>query len=283
MDGREQDDARANREHVETDERQCRICLDGADAERELGRLIRPCLCKGSISYVHIKCLQRWRNSSTAQSAFFSCPQCHYKYRFSRTRVVGIATNPVILGAISSILFTILAFISSSVTTYLMSFFQEPTLYYSSSFFYVSPFEVFHDLVRAALRIIQDEDLVAVFDEALPRNRGGETMMGATREPPAPGVLRNVIQRFLLGLPLIGAGSLIHMFLSLPFLGPLHWLARYRGNRRRNNNSRDITALIIIALIIVGAARALYKVYQLTQKVTKRLLLRAEDAILEVN
>ncbi|KAK0506349.1 hypothetical protein EDD18DRAFT_1123013 [Armillaria luteobubalina] len=261
MDGREQDDARANREHVEADERQCRICLDGADAEGELGRLIRPCLCKGSIS--------RWRNSSTAQSAFFSCPQCHYKYRFSRTRVVGIATNPVILGAISSILFTILAFISSSVTTYLMSFFQEPTLFYSSSFFYVSPFE--------------DEDLAAVFDEALPRSRGGETMMGATREPSPPGVLRNVIQRFLLGLPLIGAGSLIHMFLSLPFLGPLHWLARYRGNRRRNNNSRDITALIIIALIIVGAARALYKVYQLTQKVTKRLLLRAEDAILEVN
>lgn len=50
MDGREQDDARADGEHVETDERQCRICLDGADAERELGRLIRPCLCKGSIS-----------------------------------------------------------------------------------------------------------------------------------------------------------------------------------------------------------------------------------------
>lgn len=136
-----------------------------------------------------------------------------------------------------------------------MSFFQEPTIYYSSSFFYVSPFEVLHDLVRAALRIIQDEDLAAVFDEALPRSRDGEAMMGAAREPSAPGVLRNVLQRFLLGLPLIGAGSLIHMFLSLPFLGPLHWLARYRGNRRRNNNSRDITALIIIALIIVGAAR----------------------------
>lgn len=31
-------------------EKQCRICLDGVEAERELGRLIRPCLCKGSIS-----------------------------------------------------------------------------------------------------------------------------------------------------------------------------------------------------------------------------------------
>jgi len=31
-------------------EKQCRICLDGVEAEPELGRLIRPCLCKGSIS-----------------------------------------------------------------------------------------------------------------------------------------------------------------------------------------------------------------------------------------
>jgi len=31
-------------------EKQCRICLDGVEAENELGRLIRPCLCKGSIS-----------------------------------------------------------------------------------------------------------------------------------------------------------------------------------------------------------------------------------------
>ena len=34
--------------NAERDERQCRICLDGPDPE--LGRLIRPCLCRGSIS-----------------------------------------------------------------------------------------------------------------------------------------------------------------------------------------------------------------------------------------
>jgi RING-variant domain len=32
-----------------TDERQCRICLAGSDEEEELGPLIRPCKCKGSI------------------------------------------------------------------------------------------------------------------------------------------------------------------------------------------------------------------------------------------
>ena len=96
------------------EEKQCRICLDGSEAEHAMGKLIRPCLCKGSISvcfshmnvwkllswiwpldakYVHVKCLQRWRNTSSSRSAFFSCPQCRYQYRFARTKIVGLASN----------------------------------------------------------------------------------------------------------------------------------------------------------------------------------------------
>jgi len=32
------------------EEKQCRICLDGSEVEYAMGKLIRPCLCKGSIS-----------------------------------------------------------------------------------------------------------------------------------------------------------------------------------------------------------------------------------------
>lgn len=89
------------------------------------------------------------------------------------------------------------------------------------------------------------------------------------------------------------------MLMSLPFLNPIHYLARYRSRRR--DGSRDVASLVIVILLIVGAARfiafhpfflsethrkktrALYKVYQITQSTTKRLLIRAEDAVLEVN
>lgn len=91
-------------------EKQCRICFDGED--ESLGRLIRPCLCRGSISvshfcitylstltciyfqYVHVTCLKRWRNTSFANNSFYRCPQCHYHYHFARTKAVGLATNP---------------------------------------------------------------------------------------------------------------------------------------------------------------------------------------------
>ncbi|KAJ7125657.1 hypothetical protein C8R43DRAFT_1029830 [Mycena crocata] len=261
------------------DSRQCRICLAGPE-ETELGRLIKPCLCKGSISFVHLKCLQQWRNSSPAQTArFFKCPQCHYSYRFARTRILGIATNPVIVGAISAILFTLLVLLSSFITTYFMSWFEEPSesYYYRSNFFFVSPLEIAQDLIRAALRILQDED-----GEDGPIFGRGDTPFASSTPHSEPGIFKSFIRRFLLGLPVIGAGSIVHMLLSLPFISPVHFLARYRSSSRRRDSSRDIASLIIIVLVLVGAARALMKVYGFTQSLTKRLLLRAEDAILEV-
>jgi hypothetical protein len=46
-------------EPTPADAKQCKICLGGE--EPELGRLISPCKCKGTIKYVHLECLNQWR------------------------------------------------------------------------------------------------------------------------------------------------------------------------------------------------------------------------------
>jgi len=251
-------------------EKQCRICFEGDDPE--LGRLIRPCLCKGSISHVHVKCLQRWRNTSTSRSAFYSCPQCGYKYHFARTRVVGIATNPAVVAAVSSILFTILVLCSSFVTTSMLS--DDGGKAYVYGFY--SPFDVISNLVRATVSIFVDDKLL---DEGILQTSKPQSTAGIRSRGKPPGFLKRLVRRFLLGLPVVGAGSIAHMLLSVPL--PFHWVRFRPYNRGRD--SKDLVALLIVAVVLMGAARALYKVYQLTEKVTKRLLLRAEDAILEVS
>ena len=44
----------------------CRICHDNENSSN----LIKPCKCSGSLSYVHIGCLQEWRATSGRQAYF---------------------------------------------------------------------------------------------------------------------------------------------------------------------------------------------------------------------
>ncbi|CAK5280193.1 unnamed protein product [Mycena citricolor] len=273
---------------MSTDDRQCRICLAGAEEETTMGRMIHPCLCSGSMKYIHVKCLHRWRTTSASQSAFFTCPQCKYNYRFSRTRIMGIATNPgasmFIVGSISALFFTVVVILSSFITTFFMSWFEQPSAYsgtgiFFGSYWYYSPIDILREIIGAALRILQDESGIG-YD--LFESRTSYTAPEAGEPSGPPGLFRSLVRRFLLGLPIVGGGSLVHLLLSMHLLSPLHMLARWRSSRRRRESSRDVVSLVIIGLILLGAARALMQVYRWTEALTKRLLYRLEDSILEV-
>ena len=99
----------------------------------------------------------------------------------------------------------------------------------------------------------------------------------------------------LLGLPVVGAGSIAHMLLSVSF--PFQLL---RMRARRGRSSGDVVAVLVLTVVLVGAirlvipatqsygrtdlsSRALYQVFKFTERLVQRLLLRAEDAILEVS
>ena len=65
------------------DDRLCRICHGNADGGAE-GRLFRPCLCAGTMAWVHVECLDKWRHVSSNSESFFRCDQCQHKYEFGR-------------------------------------------------------------------------------------------------------------------------------------------------------------------------------------------------------
>ncbi|XP_022184544.1 uncharacterized protein LOC111043803 [Nilaparvata lugens] len=56
----------------------CRICQTAISTEK----LISPCLCKGSMAFVHLSCLERWLN----QSGRDSCELCTFRYEAEQTR-----------------------------------------------------------------------------------------------------------------------------------------------------------------------------------------------------
>lgn len=64
------DDIAENCNLVNTDQPQCRICLDIGGED-----LIAPCHCKGTQKYVHRSCLDNWRSTKEG-FAFAHCTEC---------------------------------------------------------------------------------------------------------------------------------------------------------------------------------------------------------------
>ena len=127
---------------------------------------------------------------------------------------------------------------------------------YSFGFYY--PYEIFRNLIKMTVGILADDGLIG---DTILRQR---TVAYRTRQPQGPpGFLARMIRRFLLGLPVVGAGSIAHMLLSIPL--PFHWL-RFR-TRRTTRQSKDLVALIILAVVIAGAARQVPFYHQIGWKI----------------
>ncbi|KAH8253119.1 hypothetical protein KR032_003628, partial [Drosophila birchii] len=55
----------------------CRICHNADNPEQ----LVSPCLCKGSLTYVHVHCLERWISTSRCTT----CELCQFQYSTEQT------------------------------------------------------------------------------------------------------------------------------------------------------------------------------------------------------
>ena len=67
------------------DNKICRICFE---KETKLNPLISPCLCEGTIKFVHQSCLKNWIKISNIKPEFSKCEicKCKYKIRYFKDR-----------------------------------------------------------------------------------------------------------------------------------------------------------------------------------------------------
>lgn len=104
----------------------CKICqeyedsMDTLDSQQFVDdndrKLISPCKCKGSLRYVHIGCLNKWRHSNVRAEASYRCEVCKYEYKFYRPRIAKILANSITLHFFT----LILLFFTISVLSYMV-------------------------------------------------------------------------------------------------------------------------------------------------------------------
>jgi len=61
------------------EEKNCRFCLSNKNSDKN--PLISPCKCKGSLEFVHLKCLNRWRRMDVQRNGRI-CSLCLTNYAF---------------------------------------------------------------------------------------------------------------------------------------------------------------------------------------------------------
>jgi hypothetical protein len=93
----------------------------------ESGRLMSPCLCKGSSKYVHEGCLRAWRNASPLSDRnYWRCPTCHFEYRLERLRWGRWLSSKFLRGALTVLIMVATVFVLGFIADPIINFWVDP-------------------------------------------------------------------------------------------------------------------------------------------------------------
>ncbi|KAF9542529.1 hypothetical protein EC957_001898 [Mortierella hygrophila] len=249
------------------DERQCRICLGGADEEDTLGRLISPCLCKGSMKYVHIECLNAWRTRSPKPESHYKCDTCKYAFSFRRTSFARYLGHPLTVFVLTIAAFVLLVFAAGFAMKLLLYLMMDE----AQEFVYPADLSDEEDLEVMRLR----EDIV-IFK--------------------TPESLRAVFQidktHMVFGSFFVSIIGFLQLFVSVWMGGGggifriggfgLGGGGRRRGGRGERQGEAGVGGVLMIVILVFGLFKSVYMTYQFVNRMSRRVLAKAEMMVLEV-
>ncbi|KAG0028576.1 hypothetical protein BGZ81_004591 [Podila clonocystis] len=246
------------------DERQCRICLGGVDEEDTLGRLISPCLCKGSMKYVHVECLNAWRARSPKQESHYKCDTCKYAFSFRRTSFARYLAHPLTVFVLTILVFVAAVFAAGFAMKLLLYL----TMDEAQEFIYPADLDEFDEDELIRLK----EDFV-IFK--------------------TPDSLRAVFRidksHMVFGSFFVSIIGFLQLFLSTIWMGGGGGVFRIGGfglggGRRRGERQREagIGGVLMVMILVFGLFKSVYTTYQFVNRMSRKALAKAEHMVLEV-
>ena len=101
-----------------------------------LGRLLRPCNCKGTSKYVHEGCLQAWRHAdpSYGRRNYWQCPTCGYRYKLERMAWGKWISSTATQMTLTASIFVVALFLMGFIADPIINFYSEPwSVFYAPS------------------------------------------------------------------------------------------------------------------------------------------------------
>lgn len=219
----------------------CRICFGGT----ENGRLISPCLCSGTMRYVHLECLNMWRASSANPQSAYKCDQCNFQYSFQRALYASILRSALVLHSITLLLFAGTVLLCGYVCYY-VDWLQNG----DGTTEVLSQDLVDHFVNVSGLDDIDKEEFRRLADGLNSFTFGGISLA-----------------HILNGIMMVGLSGCVSS--SIFFFGRL--------------SMTDTTMLpLMLVVVIVGLLRVFYALYHFIKQFSGKVLASAESMILEI-
>jgi len=222
------------------DEPMCRICFTGY----ENGPLVSPCLCSGSMRFVHLDCLEQWRRRSVNPKSYYTCENCLYRYSFRRALYAQVLRSALVLHLVTAMLLVLLLLLGSLLAKFVDERWfggklpQLESLQLSRSLFSLDGLDEDEvDLVASSL--------FSGFD--LPQRLGID------------------VPYLLASLMVIGISG----FMTLGMIGPMLW---HRGQQDS----------LLLVMVVVGVFRTFLLIYDTVKRRSGVLLQTAERMVVDV-
>jgi len=209
---------------VPNDEKTCRICFSTEEeSDKSLGRLFSPCLCKGTMKYVHVECLNQWRLVNRQKK--YQCSSCNYKYNFGRTSLAKVITSEFALSIITLALFVFAVFASGFA-------------------------------IKVVFKLLWTF-IADVTEEANSRHEEFNFDMLTWSE-----VFTVNLEHMTLGLFGVGIAGFVQLVVTMLFMGPLPYINsyQYRSFRRESDGSTKMGILLII--VFIGSVKLMWTMYK---------------------
>jgi hypothetical protein len=209
----------------------------------EYGRLIKPCMCRGGMRYVHELCLRRARTESQREGSLWKCHQCGYLFSFNRLTLQKYLGSKPVSGALTVIVMILVMF--------LLGFIADPILN-----LYTDPYET----------IMRHEDLwerVEVKQAKVSGSGWG--------------------QHFIKGLVSMGVLSFFRSMVLNPFHWINLRNTGFFGGRSsgRSTTGRDRALNVSWVMVAFGVVTAFYLFYKWVQAIISRYLQRIGNNIVD--
>lgn len=214
--------------------------------EDEYGRLIKPCLCRGSLRYIHELCLLRSRTENSRKDSMWKCHECGHKFNFQKLTVQRWLSSKI---TVTSLTIVFMIFI-----VFLLGFIADPIIN-----IYLDPYDSV--IGHNAISDIWDE-----LDVVTPGSRLVSPWWGH-------------FTKGFISMGLVG-------FMKMLFLNPWQWInLRTSGSwvSGRANTGRNRAVNISWIAVAIGLATAFVVFYKWVEAIVQRQLQKLGNNIVDTN